>query len=323
MISQFYLGELLEAREHGNRCVALYDAQRADRWVQLTGHDPKTVFLGWSAHWTWMLGYPDQAAQICNEQDAYARQLGHALNLGYALTVGAYPFDYRREPEQLVHRVREADRMAREQNIPIVYQVMVPQVEGLARLRSHDLSGSILSLQQGIANWNKLGGHTRVPYLKSALAEALALQGDLGRALETIGEAVKQIERQGWEERVHLAEVLRVMGSILMRQSRYEEAETVLRASIDWARQQRAKAWELRSSTTLAELLLERTQRDAARELLGPIYSWFTEGFDTHDLTVARNLLESLDGEMRSSTRPARFTPTDASTAAPPLPLGP
>ena len=62
-----------------------------------------------------------------------------------------------------------------------------------------------------------------------------------------------------------LAEVLRLKGWMLMRQGRAEEAEAQLRASIDCARQQHAKSWELRSSTTLARLLAERGQRDAAR----------------------------------------------------------
>ena len=74
-----------------------------------------------------------------------------------------------------------------------------------------------------------------------------------------------------------------------------DEAEEPLRASIDWARHQQAKSWELRSSTTLAQLLRERGDRNGARDLLGPIYGWFTEGFDTHDLRVARDLLDSLN----------------------------
>ena len=65
-----------------------------------------------------MLGYPDQAMRMCNEKEAHARQLGHAFNLGYALTMGAYAFDYRCEPEQLLERAREAGRLAREQGIP-------------------------------------------------------------------------------------------------------------------------------------------------------------------------------------------------------------
>jgi class 3 adenylate cyclase/tetratricopeptide (TPR) repeat protein len=294
MISHSYLGQLLAAREHGNRSVAVYDLQHGDRVMQLTGHDTRTVFLTFSAHWTWMLGYPDQAMRISNEKDAHARRLGHALNLGYALTVGAYAFDYRCEPEQLLERAREANPRAREPGRTARYETMVPQVEGLARLRSGHLSESISLLRQGIENWNRLGGHTRVPYLKSALAEALALQGDLDAALEIIGESLEQIERPGWQERLHFAEVLRVKAWILMRQGRGEEAETPLRASIEWAREQQAKSWELRSSTTLAQLLLEQGRRDAAREVLAPIYDWFTEGFNTHDLRAARTLLESL-----------------------------
>jgi tetratricopeptide (TPR) repeat protein len=294
MISHFYLGHLVAAREHGNRGLALYDPQRADRWIQLTGHDPKTVFVGWSAHWTWMLGYPDQAVRLSDEKDAHARRLGHALDLGYALTVLAYAFDYRCEPQRLLERVREADRVAREQGIPTLCQEMVPQVEGLARLRSGQLSESVSLLRRGLDAWVKRGGCSRVPYLKSALAQAVALQGDVDAALELIDECLEQIERPGWQERSHLAEVLRLRGWMLMRQGQGDEAETALRASLDWAREQQAKSWELRTATTLAELLVERGQRDAARDLLAPIYDWFTEGFDTRDLEAAYQMLESL-----------------------------
>lgn len=79
-----------------------------------------------------------------------------------------------------------------------------------------------------------------------------------------------------------------------MRERKLAEAEAKLRASIDWACRQQARSWELRSSTTLAELLASRGQRDAARNLLAPIYDWFTEGFDTHDLKAACTTLESL-----------------------------
>jgi hypothetical protein len=77
-----------------------------------------------------MLGYPDQAVQVSDDKDAHARRLGHAFDLGFALTRGAYAFDYRCEPERLLERASEADRLAREQSIPILSQVMIPQVEG-------------------------------------------------------------------------------------------------------------------------------------------------------------------------------------------------
>jgi len=156
------------------------------------------------------------------------------------------------------------------------------------------LSEAVSSLRRGLENWKLRGGHSRVPYLKAALAEALALQGNWEMGLEMIDECLDQIERTGWQERSHLAEVLRLRGWMLMQTRRGEEAETPLRAAIEWARQQQAKSWELRASTTLAELLVARGQRDAAREALAPIYHWFTEGLETHDLQAARQLLASL-----------------------------
>jgi predicted ATPase len=294
MVSLFFLGQLIEAREQGNRTLAMYDPQNAGRLTQLTGQDSKTHVGAFSSHWTWMLGYPDQARQVSDEKDAHARQVGHPVNLGWALTWGAYVFDYRCEPERLLERTSEADHLGREQGVPVVYRGLVPSVEGFARLRSGQLSESIALLRPAIENGNKVGAHLRIPYTKAALAEALALQGDLDGALHLINECLEQIERPGWQERVHLAEVLRLKGWMLMRQGRLDEADVQFRASIDCARQQQAKSWELRSASTLAALLAKRGQRDAARDLLAPVYEWFTEGFDTRDLKQAKALLEEL-----------------------------
>ena len=91
-----------------------------------------------------------------------------------------------------------------------------------------------------------------------------------------------------------IAETLRLKDWMLMLQGNSDAAETELRASIEWAREQHAKSWELRSSVTLAGLLERRGERDAAHGLLAPIYNWFTEGFDTRDLREAKALLEEL-----------------------------
>ena len=292
--SHFYLGELNEALEQRDKVLALYDPQRAARWRELTGNDVRTAVGVFSSQALWMLGYPDQAVQMSDQKDAHARRLGHAFDIGWALTWGTYVFDYRCEPDRLLARVHEADRIGREQSIPVLYKVIVPAGEGLAMLRKGQLPEAISLLQRGIEGWRATGGHLNLPYLKSALAEALSRQGDLETGLRLLDECLDQIERPGWHERVWLAEVLRLKGWVLMRQGRRTEAEAQLRASIECARRQQARSWELRSSTTLAELLIECGQRDAARQLLAPIYDWFTEGFDTHDLKAARALLEDI-----------------------------
>jgi predicted ATPase len=135
-----------------------------------------------------------------------------------------------------------------------------------------------------------------VPYIKSALAEALALEDDLFSALELIDECVDQIERPESQEREWLPEVLRIKAAIVRRLGREDEAVALLRASIDCARAQQAKSWELRSATNLAALLCRRGEHAAARALLEPVYLWFTEGFETADLREAKALLDGLDG---------------------------
>jgi tetratricopeptide (TPR) repeat protein len=292
--SHFYLGELNEALEQRDKALVLYDPQRAARWRELTGNDVRTAVGVFSSQALWMLGYPDQASQMSDQKDADSHRLGHPFDIGWALTWGTYVFDYRREPDRLLARVHEAERIGREHKIPVLNNVLVPAGEGLAMLRKGQLPEAISLLSRGIEGWRMTGGNLNIPYLKGALAEALSCQGDVETGLRLLDECLEQIERSGWHERVWLAEILRLKGWVLMRQGRCTDAETQLRASIQYARRQQARSWELRSSKTLAELLIERGQRDAARQLLAPSYNWFTEGFDTLDLKEAKALLGGL-----------------------------
>ena len=133
-----------------------------------------------------------------------------------------------------------------------------------------------------------------MPVQKAFLAEAMALAGDLDNALALIDEIIVQIERPGWEERLSYAEVLRLKGWMLSLTGELEGAEGNFLASLDCARRQQAKMWELRTSTSLARLWQSQGKRQAAYELLAPVYNWFTEGFDTKDLKEAKELLKDL-----------------------------
>jgi predicted ATPase len=74
------------------------------------------------------------------------------------------------------------------------------------------------------------------------------------------------------------------------------EAETHFVRALDIARRQQARSWELRAATSLSRLWQHQGKRQAAYDLLTPVYSWFTEGFGTADLQEARTLLEELEG---------------------------
>ena len=122
----------------------------------------------------------------------------------------------------------------------------------------------------------------------------MALTGDSTMPCDLLDEAIAQIERPGWEERYYYAEILRLKGWVLSLKGDLDAAERNFLAASLWARRQQAKMWELRTSTSLARLWQSQGKRQAAYELLAPVYDWFTEGFDTKELLEAKSLLAEL-----------------------------
>ena len=294
MVTHFLLGQLREAQTHADRVLALYDPQRAEQWIQLAGHDLKTFVGVYSCQWIWMQGDYQRAMEVSDESCAHARAVGHAFNRVWSLTYTAYLFAYGREPEHLLERLVLADRLAQEQGLAFFNQVSIPQATGIGLLQLGPTQDAIALLRRGIADWANVGGGVRIPYLKSVLAQALAQAGDLAEAMRLIDECIEQIERPAYQERIWLAEVLRIKGWLMMRSGRDLEAEQLLRAAIDCARRQGTKSWELRSAVMLAGLLAEQGKHEAARGVLAPIRVWLTESPDTKDVMEARALLERL-----------------------------
>jgi class 3 adenylate cyclase len=298
MVQHFLSGRLRGSRVHYDRALDLWEPKEANRWIQLTGFEMRTFVEVYACQLIWIMGFPDQAKRLSEDCVAYARSGGHIFNLVWALTFSAYVFAYRREPDLLMERVEEAERLAREQGLAFFFEVSVPQAKGIALLQQGRLPEAVAQLRQGIERWTKTGGNVRIPLVKSALAMALEESGDSCHAFELIQECFEQIESPHGQERLWLAEVLRRQASILMEIERDEEAEHLLRSALDCAREQKARSWELRSATTLAKLLARNGRRGEARILLAPVYDSFTEGWETRDLIDARLLLEALATEL-------------------------
>ena len=287
-------GEWITARAHGEKVLTLYHPDRHGHIVNSIGTDPKTLVGIYEAQWNWMLGYPDQAVVVSDAKDAHARALKHPFNLGFALTVGAFVFDYRGEPEALTRRVEEAEQVGRDASMPYISEVLAQVIRGIATLRAGRTGEGIPQLRRAMENWNAYSGGVWTPYLRAVLAEGHASSGDVEVGLNLLEESLAQIARPGWAERCHLAEVLRLKGWMLSLQGDTAGAERNYLASLDVARQQQAKSWELRTATSLARLQQGQGKTREARELLTPLYGWFTEGFDTKDLKQAKALLEEL-----------------------------
>jgi predicted ATPase len=294
MVSHYWLGNFILAKEHGERIRSLYREDAHRHIVIQTNFDPLSAYGLYGGPWTWILGYPDQAVRVTLENEEHARGINHPYDLGFSLTTGAHVFDYRCEPDQLLLRVEEAERVGRESSVPFISEVMAQVMRGVALLRAGRAAEAVVQLDLGVGRWHGHGGNIWNPYTRALQAEAMGLAGDLDGALRLVDACIEQTGRPGWEEQAHLAEALRLKAWMLRQRSENESVEPILRQAIEVARSQQAKSWELRTSTTLAEVLGERGERSAARDLLQPVYDWFTEGFDTHDLKRARTLLDQL-----------------------------
>ena len=160
------------------------------------------------------------------------------------------------------------------------------EAEGLAQMR------------QGLTAWQSLGQVLAVPHSLTLLAEVYGKVGQTEAGLHALAEALAIVENTGehwWEAEIH-----RIKGELLLAQAgtkpQMEDAAACFHQALAVASRQQAKALELRTAMSLARLWQRQGQRAAARELLTPIYGWFTEGFDTADLQEAKALLGELEG---------------------------
>ncbi len=252
-VCRFWMGGLLECLEHGEKALSRYDEEDQRHLVNLLNHDPKTAVGVHTSPTTWMLGYPDRAVRLGEDAVAHSRQLGHPFNLGYALIQSADLFELRGELEELRELTEECQRLGRENSMPVLFDILAPIRFGIVSIREGKFAEGITLLAESGTVWRASGGKANV-YGGAVIAEAMAHSGELVRALRRIEECLEQIERAGFGERAHYAEILRLKGWMLTLKDDLEGAEKNFLASIEWAREQKAKSWELRTSTSLARL---------------------------------------------------------------------
>jgi predicted ATPase len=149
-------------------------------------------------------------------------------------------------------------------------------------------------IQRGMDGWQATGALINRPFHLTLLAEAYRESEQVEDGLNVLLEAIALVEDTG--ERYWEAEIYRLKGELLLQQSKdnQTEAESCYQNALEVSRHQQAKSLELRAATSLARLWQSQGKREEARELLEPVYGWFTEGFDTADLIDAKTLLDEL-----------------------------
>ncbi len=199
----------------------------------------------------------------------------------------------RREPQAAQERAEAQLSLCTEQGFAQYHAWgMLPR--GWAVAEQGQVAEGIDQIRQGFAAWRARGVRVNWPWFLALLAEACGRAGQVDEGLRVLEEALEAVQNN--EDRVYEAEVYRLAGVLLLQRSAEQqgEAEERFQRALDITRRQQAKSWELRSAMSLARLWQRQGKRVETRELLAPVYGWFTEGFDTADLQEARALLEAL-----------------------------
>ena len=241
----------------------------------------------------WLLGYPEAAPTDTDQALSDAREIGQAATLMYALAhaplthvpCGNYTAA-KAEADELVALADEKGALYWKA-LGMAYQGWVLALTGKA-------SDAVHMITSAITAYRSTGATVFLPLSLLLLASAYAELGEIDNARRCIGEAITAVETT--KERSCEAEVHRIAGEIALKLPEPDapKAEAYFERALAVARQQQAKSWELRAAMSMARLWRDQGKREEARELLAPVYGWFTEGFDTLDLKEAKALLDKL-----------------------------
>ncbi|MGD2105536.1 MAG: hypothetical protein PVJ55_10550, partial [Anaerolineae bacterium] len=293
------LGQLPSARAHLEQAIYLSDADRRGPSF-LVGHDPGVFCLSWSAWVLWLLGFPDQGLKHAQEAVALAKELEHALTRAKAMFVAGCLVDQLRGERRAVRaRAGALIRFSTEHRLPVYRAtgtILLSWAQGYeAQTRGappERVEEGIARMHEGLAELRAFGVRMNLTHLLGLLVEAYLSAGRAEEGLSAVTEALALVKDTS--ERYYDAELHRIRGQLLRQQGDEAEAEASFHKAIEVARDQSAKLWELRATVSLCRLWREQGRVEEARQRLGDVYGWFTEGFDTLDLQEARVLLQDL-----------------------------
>jgi predicted ATPase/DNA-binding winged helix-turn-helix (wHTH) protein len=294
-VVSLYAGDFEAALRHLERGIALSRASdQSSAWSHPFRLVPPGVTCAIHAAWTrWMLGYPDQAAARAHDALALARSLDHPFGLSYACHLAAGFHQWRREHRAVRELEDEALAHDTEHGFALLLTVGLIQ-RGWVLAEEGQAEAGLAQMQEGLARHRQIGAAVLVPAALALVAETQQKLGRPAAGLSAVAEGLATAQQSGqhyWE-----AELRRLTGALTLQAdpSATGAAESHFLRALEIARRQRARSLELRAATSLGRLWAATGNVTKALALLSGVYGWFTEGFDTADLTEARSLLDEL-----------------------------
>jgi predicted ATPase len=291
--SLLFTGNIAEGRKHYDQAIALYDRSEHRSLATRFGQDTSVTVLSFRSLFLWVLGYPEAALADVDHALKDAREIGHAATLMLALTLTSLTLiscgNYAAASEQTDEAVALADERSAS-----YWKAYGTIHRGCVLAMTGNAANALEAIASGISAYRSIGSTMIVPLYLSNLARAHADVRQFDDAWRCVDEALAMVEttKERWCE----AEVHRIAGEVALMSQKPDvaKAEACFDRALAVARQQQAKSWELRAAMSMARLWRDQGKPQQARELLAPVYSWFTEGFDTLDLKEAKALLEEL-----------------------------
>ena len=292
-ISALYTGVFAEARAHFEQAMALYDPAEHRQLATRFSQDARVHVLSYRSWALWFLGYPDAALVDAERALREARDIAQAATLMSTLTLVGITHLFCGCYSIASAEIDEVGALAQDKGTSF-WSGFGSNNRGYLLVATGRASEAVESISAGIATLRSTGTILRMPMSLTYLARAYADLSQFDAAWRSIGEAISIIETT--MERWFEAEINRIAGEIALmpRDPDAGKAEKYFERALALARQQQAKSWELRAAMSLARLWRHQGKPQQARELLAPVYGWFTEGFDTRDLKEAKALLDEL-----------------------------
>jgi predicted ATPase len=290
-LSQFFVGRFALSRSHLEEVLALYDPASHHSLVDHAGIHPHLASQAYLSLSLSCLGYPDQGLSRIRSTITAARMLSHPPTLAANLAVETRLSSLLGENATLREQVDQLVAVATEQGL-LYWRAQGVIYRGWVEVTTGDTTEGISLLRRGLIAYQATGTEALIPYHLALLARACVIAGQVDEAATFLDEALQIVEKTG--ERWFEAELHRLKGQLLLRQGHCAAAEELYRRAFNIAREQEAKLWELRAAASISRLRRDQGHRGEARDLLAPIYGWFTEGFATPDLREAKALLDEL-----------------------------
>jgi class 3 adenylate cyclase/predicted ATPase len=292
-VSLLYTGDIIQGREHQDLAIALYDPVEHGALATRFGVDIEVAVLPHRSLALWLLGYPDSALADTDRALNNARKMGQDATLMYALAMSSLTLIHCGKYTTASTQADELIALADAKSAPL-WKAFALMNRGSILAFTGEASNALEMITSGISLLRSTGATGRLPWYLSSLARAYAELGQFDEAWSYIGEAITAVEttKETWCE----AEVHRIAGEFALMSPERDaaKAEAYLERALAIAPAQQAKSWELRAAMSMARLWRDQNKRTEARHLLGPVFGWFTEGFDTPDLREAKALLIEL-----------------------------